>query len=344
MIKGLFLASIAVVMMTACSVDEGYDTPVAPNEITFSVTPVNASRQISAAADNDVKNFIISARNNGTPFIDEELVAFSGGRWINTGKPHLWPSEGDVDFFAYRYDKTANRECTPLLDVEMTRAKLCMFNVANEASRQTTLQYATSLHRTANDGSVPMQFRQALSEIVFTAQNSSRKLHVEISEIIVNHVYMQGDFIFPSGRQQAKWDVSSGAPQSSKASFPTKTVNSHMESLGDETVMHLIPQSQDNATPETGYSDGVSITFRCAVWKLSDGSDTPKDSDTMLIGERNADGSVTFGELRIPVSINWQPGCRYTYSLNFGAGGSSGIPVTGGIMLPIAFSAYSEAI
>ena len=44
MIKGLFLASIAVVMMTACSVDEGYDTPVAPNEITFSVTPVNAHR------------------------------------------------------------------------------------------------------------------------------------------------------------------------------------------------------------------------------------------------------------------------------------------------------------
>lgn len=76
MIKGLFLASIAVVMMTACSVDEGYDTPVAPNEITFSVTPVNASRQISAAADNDVKNFIISARNNGTPLLTKSLSPF----------------------------------------------------------------------------------------------------------------------------------------------------------------------------------------------------------------------------------------------------------------------------
>lgn len=348
MVKGLFPASIAIVMMTACSVDEGYmgyDEPATPEEITFSVTTTPASRQTSAAGSHDNDNeFFISARHDGISFINEEPVSLAGGKWINNGKPHLWPAEGDVDFFAYQYDKSAMGGYAPVLDVEKDEARLCMFNVDNDASRQAALRYATSLHRTADGGSVPVQFQQALSDIEFAAQNSSRHLHVEISEVTVSHVYMHGDFIFPYGRQQASWDVSISEPQSSKATFPVKSIGNNMESLGAETTMHLIPQSQDNATSEADYTDGACITFRCAVWLLDEESESPEESDTMLIGEKNPDGSVTFGELRIPVSINWQPGYRYIYSVNFGAGGNSCIPVAGGIMLPIAFSAHSEPI
>lgn len=344
MIQKFFLASVAATMMTACSVEEGFDTPVAANEITFSVESGSTSRQIATYSANSTDRFIISARHNGMAFIDEEPVSLSHGGWINRNTSHVWPSEGNVDFFAYIYDETANNEHAPLLDIEQSRAKLRSFSVATDASRQTTLKYASAPERCAAGGSVPLQFKEALSEIVFCAKNSSSKLHVEISEVEVCNVHMQGDFIFPAGKKAASWDVSASSPKTSKAAFEVKTVGKEMDCLGEETTMHLIPQSSDCATSENGYSDGFSIVFRCAVWQLSDPAKGVQESDNMLIGDKNADGSVTFGELRIPLEINWHSGCRYVYSVNFGAGGISGIPVTGGTMLPVAFAAQCESI
>lgn len=345
MLKGLLIASVSIAMMTACTVDEGFDTPEEPNEITFDVTADNASRQATAPNYDNITEFTISARHNGSLFINEESVAISTGKWTNRGKNHFWPADnGDVDFFAYKYDEPAGNAISPVLDIEQDCARLCMFAVPTEAKSQTTLQYATSMHRTAEDGSVPVSFSHALSEIAFNALNSSDELHVEISGVTISHVHMHGDFIFPAGRRQASWDVSASSPMKSTASFPAKTIMSHEESIGEEAVMHLIPQSQDNATEAAGYTDGTCITFRCAVWHLADPSKGVQPTDEMLIGEQNPDGSVTFGELHIPVSINWQPGCRYIYSVNFGAGGISGIPVAGGTMLPIAFSSHTESM
>lgn len=344
MVKKLLFASVSIVMMTACSTDEAFDAPATPNEIVFDVTPGNNSVSMHRSADSGINRFIVSARHNGSPFIHEDIIVGSRGNWIDRDGVRLWPADGDVDFFAYKYDETANNEYPPIFDMDKKQARLRMFNVAADAERQTELLYADAADRTAADGNVALEFKHALSEIVFNAKKSSGRLHVEISSVTINHVCMQGDFIYPGDGKPARWDVSDTAPRAASAKFPAKTIGSGMECIGEETTMHLIPQTCDAGTAGKHYTDGVTIVFRCAVWQLADPSKGVQESDLMLIGSRNADGSYSHGELRMPLNINWHPGCRYIYSVIFGAGGISGIPMAGGTMLPVAFSAQSEPI
>ncbi len=73
-------------------------------------------------------------------------------------------------------------------------------NVPEDVTAQKDLIYAVKTARNKNntDGTVNLNFRHALSQVVFTAINPSRKLYAEIKGISICNVKKSGTFTYPA--------------------------------------------------------------------------------------------------------------------------------------------------
>lgn len=331
MVKKFIIASLPVIMMTACSNEELIDDVAAANEIAFDVNADGVSRSVRLYSNPDRSHgFYVSARHGESTYIFEDYVETGEtGAWVNRRSMRYWPEQGDLDFYAYVYDEEINDEMPPMFEMNSREARLNMFTVADEAPRQVDLLYASAENRTSADGSVPIHFSHALAQVVFRAANSSGNLNVELSGVKISNIKMSGDFIYPTVAGRAgKWDTSEAYPRTagSRADFDAMLLDSEPRFVGNgiDGMMLLLPQTSTDATDPNGLFP-VTFVFKCVV----------RDGDRVLVGDKKADGSVTPGEIRIPSNINWREGNRYTYTLNFGAGSAA---TTAGVLLPVSLA------
>lgn len=182
--------------MASCSQDETIGINHDGDEITFNVVTNNATRAADVFCNQNLPGgFYVSAISDGKTYIDKDHVTGSNGNWTNTSGTRYWP-ETPVDFYAH-----VNGEASYKWSVDgagKATAKFENFTVNNTVGSQVDLLYAVKTNQSKADGKVNLNFRHALSQIVFQAKNTNANLYVEIAGVSVANVGGTNTFTFPS--------------------------------------------------------------------------------------------------------------------------------------------------
>lgn len=216
--KKLFLLAWPIALAAvSCSNEEVVSVNNDANEIKFAVTAENGTRAQNLFCNlNKPTNFHVWASVGDGEAAKQYFANVSYN--LNDGKytaadgvVHFWPAEA-VDFFAVT-EETKKAVETPASPAEynawttgftwnITSASTITWGTRNKnASAQTDLLYAyTRKSRAqATDGTVDINFRHALSQIVFKAVNNNPTIKVEIDQVEVVNIASQGTFTMPFG-------------------------------------------------------------------------------------------------------------------------------------------------
>lgn len=186
--------------MASCSQDETIGINHDGDEITFNVVTNNATRAAGVYCNQNLpKGFYVSAISDGKTYIDGDHVTGSNGNWTNTSGTRYWP-ETPVDFYAYVNAGTSYKWSVD--GAGKATAKFENFAVNGTVAEQVDLLYAVKTGQKKADGTVNLNFRHALSQIVFQAKNTNENLHVVIAGVSVANVGGTNTFTFPSANTE----------------------------------------------------------------------------------------------------------------------------------------------
>ena len=340
--KRFFFGAFGLLALASCSNDELTSVNRDGDEIAFSVVTNSATRAADVYCNNNKPSgFNVWATFKGQTYINGDNVQYQGGKWVNTSGTRYWP-DGEVSFFAHVNAGDA-------FNWNGGQPKIENFTVGTDVATQQDLLYAVKTASKGTDGKAELNFRHALSQIVFQAKNTNPNLYVEISGVSVCKVKNQGTFTYPTddtsdkvgehndgasidystqkwgswstnGTQQ--YDVTFNAVQlnGSKTATSVSLTNTNETAKAYDKVMLLLPQSSTkwdvgtNAT--TGKPEDQTGTYflvKCQIYNVA-GTTVNKNTDVCLWGNGGAE------DVAIPVALNWEQGKKYIYTFVFGDG------------------------
>lgn len=219
--KIFYIAAAAVVATTACSKIEIAE--VASNEISFKtmavstkalILPDENSDQISALPKTEQFGvFAYVDRNYTTPLMGDVTVACDQtGTWKGTGVDaqgapitYIWPSTGNVDFYAY-YPASVNGS----------------FNTANEQVSMTGVDLGATIGNqidpmvavtkdllASQKPTVNLVFKHTASQILVSAYDATTTPALQgkiiLKSVKVNNVYTKGDYVDGTTSGKGVW-------------------------------------------------------------------------------------------------------------------------------------------
>lgn len=197
--RKFYLGALGLLVMASCSQDETVGINHDGDEITFSVVTNSATRAADVYCNNNLPGgFYVSAISDGKTYIDEDHITGSKGNWTNTSGTRYWP-ETSVDFYAhvngganYQWSVSEGKATAKFVDFTVSQTGPTNIN------QQVDLMYAVKTNQAKANGTVNLNFRHALSQIVFQAKNTNANLYVEIKGVKVANVGNKNTFTFPS--------------------------------------------------------------------------------------------------------------------------------------------------
>lgn len=336
----LIVPALLALAAVSCTKSEVLETN--SGEIRFNVVANSATKAADVYCNNNMPGeFMVYAVSDGKTYIDGDRIVRNGSVWENQSGVRYWP-ETTVDFYAHvnaGNNFKWNASSAPVIE---------NFSPAADVADQVDLLYAVKKGESKKDSPVELNFRHALSQIVFNAKNTNANLYVEIAGVKVANVGDTNTFTYPETDTDSKfvshdgtgtlldtgagsWAVLTSGDFSYEVDFNAVPVvgNSTVVDLttandsGKEfnsQAMLLLPQtttawvpSIDSNTPSEN-NTGSYFLIDCAIWNVA-GTAVDKDTDVQLWGE----GGNT-KELSIPVAFTWEQGKKYIYTLVFGQG------------------------
>lgn len=313
--------SVFAIAFTACTanedIDQLSDTVVENNAITFQVKNSPARSASPRDMSTSVSDFKVSALDGASSYFGSTpMSVFStdnGSSWTSSNKTY-WPTGRPADwqgltFVAY-VDQNPTRNSFNLNEGSATFTN---YEVPADASKHTDLMYAVAkdVKKESSNGNVSLQFRHALAQISFSAQNNSPVYeNIEILSIELGGVKGKGSYSFPEASTSASargtWTldenvadrsfkleglgVNLGACDSSLKG--EKVAISSTTRSEKENVMMLIPQTVE----EGAY---IKVKTRMTLAGFPDNSYTSEEI--------------------IPISANWKEGQQYNYNIAWNA-------------------------
>ena len=348
--KYYFLAAGLLLMLGSCSQDDIVEANLGADEIRFAAVTNGATRAAdiyNPNPENMPASFQVSAMSQNKVYISDDKIDRVGEqapyKWENSTGTRYWPEDA-VDFYAH-----VNAGTTFALNSGAPTFN--NFSVASGVGGQVDLLYAVKKGETKETTPVQLNFRHALSQIVFKARNESENIFVQIKGIKVVNVKGQGTYKFPTVTTDPNLPEESSNNVTSRGSWTLEggnvTYDVELDALtaveGSKTnptpvnltdvkgtALMLMPQTTNAWNPETnpdpdGSTAGSKATtdtyllVDCVIYNVSgEGSDLPGDNVCLWGKEEN--GSYTTKELAIPVKFDWKEGHKYTYTLVFGNG------------------------
>lgn len=343
-ISNFLLAAAGLLAMTSCSNDELKDVNRDGDEISFNVVTNAGTRAADVYCNNNMPgSFEVWALTGGKTYIGGDAIANEGGKWVNKSGTRYWP-EGEVSFYAQENagDAFSWNDGAPTID---------NFTVAAAVADQKDLVYAVKTTAKPNAaGQVTLNFRHALSQIVFAAKNTNKNLYVEVSGVsvckvgdtntftygtgdtddnIVNHEGTAGNITY--GDNWGTWAALTGGEASFGVDFDAVAVAGDNTAVAltsandadkefNANAMLLLPQTTaawavegENVEGKPADQEGTYFLVKCTIWNVA-GDTFNKDTDICLWGK---DGAK---EIAIPVAFNWEQGKKYLYTFVFGEG------------------------
>lgn len=351
----LFLGAFGLLSLASCSNDELTSVNRDGDEIAFNVISNSHTRSEKIYdSNNKPTSFNVCSTytkgNVSKAYFTNDEFELSDGIWKNKGNTRYWPNDGaTLDFFAYVNATTEDNNYkfdwnngSPAIEV----------TVPTSMSDQKDLLYAVKTGQTKpeNTTTVDLNFRHALSQIVFKAKNTNSKLFVKISEVSVCKLANKNTFNFPtqstdaSATETSKYGTWETLTTKGSQTY-TATLETAVEVPGDNNAkdltsnnsaqaMLLLPQETTawNTITKLENQEDSYFLVKCQIYNVA-GDNYDKDTDVCLWGENEAK------DVAIPVSINWEQGKKYIYTFVFGEG-NGGYDPEGpeGVLLPITFN------
>lgn len=332
-----FAAAIAcaAVAMTSCSSEEAFESMAQKEnaEIRFE-TNIAAMTTRAITTGSNLNKF------NTTAFLKQEgvrSVMMNGvnvekiaGEW-KTAETYNWPYNGTMTFYSVA---PANLATTmPTSDDFDTKAPTFSFTAASDAAMQSDVLYAVNANHqytgSVASSIVNINFRHALSQIVFKAKCENTKWQVDISDVKVNNIKSEGVYTMPLATTTAlnnvndvrgSWNLGASINSyNTGIAEPKKNIGAEVVDITTSTSLPLLllPQSTTAWDPKTDpkcMQKGSYFTIRCQLRQKTD--------DGKIITIWPASGEDAYVDVAIPASFNWEEGKKYTYTFNFkdGAG------------------------
>ena len=217
--KILLLTAGMLLIAASCTKNEVVEVNQDGNEIQYSVVANKATKAADIYCNNNMPaSFTVyAASSDNKTYINGDVISQQNGSWVNTSGIRFWPNELSLDFYAF-----VNENGTWGWHPENEEpATLTEFTVPFGVADQKDFLYAVKMTQskgmgTAGEGAetsesvtettkpVTLNFRHALSQIVFNAKNTNPNLYVEISEVSIVGVSSKGNFTFPITDTDAK--------------------------------------------------------------------------------------------------------------------------------------------
>lgn len=341
--KYYFLAAGLLLMLGSCSQDDIVEANLGADEIRFAAVTNGATRAADIYNPKEMPaSFQVSAISQGKVYISDDKIDRVGEqapyKWENSTGTRYWPEDA-VDFYAH-----VNAGTTFALNSGAPTFN--NFSVASGVGGQVDLLYAVKKGETKETTPVQLNFRHALSQIVFKARNESENIFVQIKGIKVVNVKGQGTYKFPTVTTDPNLPEESSNNVTSRGSWTLEggnvTYDVELDALtaveGSKTnptpvnltdvkgtALMLMPQTTNAWNPEAAPKPSVGNTnsyllVDCVIYNVADGSATPLPGDNVCLWGKEENGSYTTKELAIPVKFAWEEGKKYTYTLVFGNG------------------------
>ncbi len=351
-----YFLGLCALALAACSIDE----TVQVNDTDAVKFKVTAATRAEATTTNNLESFSVWAWNGDELFMDDVVATKSGSSFV-TSPLYFWPT-GTVDFYAlipattttgmedgveYAYiggefTYTDDEGTGWTYTGNVAKAQIEKDNIVIDAyipsAAEDQIDLCYAVNTGLSSGTVPMNFRHALSQIVFKAMNTNSEMNVDIEGISVCSVYSHGTYTLPTvptttnlptddlgtsgiADSQGAWATS----EDHKARFVAGITATTLEGVTDEAVtltsddgsLMLLPQEVEAWDPDADATDtelGAYIRINCAV--TDNGFQIwPNDNEV----DDNGD-VLEYAEIAIPVDIAWEEGWRYTYTIIFGDG------------------------
>ncbi len=367
--KKLFLGALGLLALASCS-DELTGVNRDGDEIAFNVVTNPVSRASDVYCNlNKPTQFNVWASFDSKLYIDGDLIEYNSTstKWENKTGLRYWP-DGEVTFFAYHNAGSA-------FNYNNGAPKIENFTVANAVADQVDLIYSVKKANrpaaTANNP-VTLNFRHALSQIVFQAKNTNPNLYVEISGVSICKVKNTGTFTYPTANTDnninhgsttgvtpsytdgswGSWGntltgsvdysvtfdpVDLNGSTDAEATSLTNTPDTDKEYSSN--AMLLLPQESNawnvSEKKKPAEQDNTYFLVKCRIFNVV-GDAVNKATDVCLWGEGGENGAAK--DVAIPVALNWEQGKKYIYTFVFGEGNGGYDPtVPTPVLVPIKF-------
>ncbi|MCM1491545.1 MAG: fimbrillin family protein [Muribaculum sp.] len=332
--KLMFAALGLGLIATSCSQEEVVSMNP-DNAIAFRASTTSSTRGVESTTNN-LTEFKVYAYHtlNGTeatnPFMSGVEVSKSGDAWGYTDTQY-WPNDGTLDFYSY----------APVNAPYLNKG-FGAFTVEKNAEDQIDLLYASNQALSKADKTVEVNFRHALSEIVFNAKTTENcNFTVNIDEVYVCKVVQNADgFKFPNSTDPKKtadetaqdiekW-ISAETPV--KANFYTtftyKTITKNknvVELTSSESgAMFLLPQqleawkvSGEGVEGKPANQNGAYFLVKCSLKDVANNYIWGSEPT----GHEGEEGYISGTKyVAIPLEANWEKGKKYIYTFKFGDG------------------------
>lgn len=343
-IKNFLLGAVPALLLASCSNDEVMD--FRQDEIGFNVNAGAISRASDIYCNNHLPSeFEVFATYQGATYFNGDVIKNQNGSWVNSTGTRYWPDTqtDGVNFFAHH-------NAGETFSWNNGEPTVNGFTVKRDAAAQEDFVYAvkTGCRKDDNGGQVSLNFRHALSQVVFRAKNTNPNLHVDIEGVTVCNVNDKGDFAFPASSTDAQYGVHNGEGASidyedgswgiwsnltGKQNFGVTFANVAIPGNGQlhnltaalnnndpadkATSMVLLPQTQSawSGTGKITDATGTYFLVKCRIRNVADAGTGATEEDVYLWG--SADEAK---DAAIPFDLVWQQGKKYIYTFVFGNG------------------------
>lgn len=385
--KKLFLLAWPIALAAvSCSNEEVVSVNNDANEIKFTAVANNATR---ANTTETFCNYALpgyfdvwACTDAGKSYFQKVTYTKVGEAtdWTApAGNVRFWPNKGaeKLDFFALR-----NYQGDPTWDAANTTTKLStVFKVGTDVATQKDLIYAVATEQTKpgaasgaldpNAGTVNLNFRHALSQIVFKAKNTNENLAVKITKVEIINVADNGTcklpisstkdpFVDHTGVETAEptptcsWTVSNATT----ADYGVLTEDCFLEGTKEGGVKNLT-NGKDNSKDDRDFAKAMLLipqTTNPATISTTQKPSTIRGTETTGTGAMiavtcqiwnlntantyvPADDVLLYDAIAyMPLTATWDPGKKYIYTLVFG-NAHGGYDEDGkDILVPISFT------
>ena len=330
MMKSKYLAvALSAVALVACNNEDVLEVNQGRG-ISFQVA-TEASTRATATTTQTITEFKVWGFTDGKTLMNGLEVSKDGNDWTYDGTI-FWPAT-DVDFYSVSPADVTG------VNITNSSQKITGFTVNTDQSKQVDLLYAVNKDETKDDhaaSAVNINFRHALSQIVFKAKNTNENLKVIIKGVKIANIKKAGDFTYPTqatttqnpkedgtivANTQGTWDNVTTAEKFSAgmdaAGVTLDGVVSTAKELSNATgALFMIPQALTPWDPsKTGAlntsNTGVYFLLNCQIL-----SGTNKDIQVWP-----SDAEEDYAEIAVPAeTLTWEQGKKYVYTFIFGEG------------------------
>lgn len=353
--KLMFLLPVAALAMAACSNEESSVQSSRTNAVVVNPVIQGATRGTVYTDANIFPSFnliangsfaIAAASANAANQEYTMVVTKNGSSWT-LGTPLYW---GDAttaaSFTAYA---GGNANVTP-------SGGNIAFTVADSPADQTDFVVAYNHgNQTDFSGGVPLHFRHTLSQILVKASYNTDDtyaathpaLTVKVKNVSIVNVNNASTLTLPTASTakgetyEAVWAAPTGTTTYSSADNEL-TLGSLAVAIDNSDAvgpMLLMPQTQ-SAVTWTGTTIGTTGAYLKVSVDINyaDADNLPQGITSVEIYPTDAN---QYADMYCPININWQPGYKYTYQLNFSNVGcgkkADGTDIITGVLKPVTF-------